>query len=33
MEFKEVKVEVIKNVHPYEVPLINVSPLINDLFE
>lgn len=32
-EYVKLAIEVIKNVHPYEVPLINVIPLVNDLFE
>ena len=33
IEFVNKAIKVIKEVHPYEEPLINIVPIINDLFE
>jgi len=32
-EFVRNAIRVIKEIHPYEEPLINIIPIINDLFE
>lgn len=33
MEYVKDAVEVIRRIHPYEEPLFNIIPIINDLFE
>lgn len=33
MEYVKNAIEAIKKIHPYEEPLFNIIPIINDLFE
>lgn len=32
-EYVKKAIEVIRRVHPYEEPLFNIVPILNDLFE
>lgn len=33
MEYIKIAVEIIKKIHPYEEPLFNIIPILNDLFK